>query len=373
VILGIDASRLVGDRTGVGRCLEGVIQAWTRQDLPFEAVHVFSHKAIADLPDHERLIPKVLPGRSGGAAWEALQLRPALGGCDILFAPYVVPLGYSGRSVVWNLGILEGDRALPGPRARARSWHAAYSARRASRVIANSESTKNDLENAYGIGAEKIDVIWLGVDVGGTFRPPRDDDRDLIAAEAERQIGSRSPYFLYVGKISSRRNVPALLTAFATVHARQPDVRLLIVGPVTSGPDPAGTIAELGLASHVRHVPYLGHDQLARLYQGARGFVLPTEHEGFSCTILEALASGCPVITVRHASLVESGLDRTTITLEDAQPDGLATAMLRLATDDSFRTALASAGPEAVRALGWETCAARIAEVLVHAAAHGSA
>ena len=73
-------------------------------------------------------------------------------------------------------------------------------------------------------------------------------------------------------------------------------------------------------------MPFLGSDALAPLYRGAHAFVLPTEHEGFSGTIPEAIASGCPVVTVDHAALEDAGLREAVLAVPSASPGLLAAA-----------------------------------------------
>lgn len=356
MILGVDAGRAVGDRTGVGRNVQHLLAAWTGREIPFERVRVFSPAPLEDAPDDPRFELEVLPGPASELAWQALRLRRAARGVDVLFGQYTLPPGWRGRGVVDNLGIYEGRFAMPGWQARLRSRHMCGSARRADAVIANSESTKADVVRFYGVDPEKIVVVWPGA--AREFRPAR-------PGEAPEPGG---PYFLFVGKLSARRNVPALLRAFATVRRRHPDFRLLIVGPNTSGVPVEQLVEELGLNGSVRHVPYLGVEELAPLYRFAHAFVLPTEHEGFSHTIPEAIASGCPVVTVEHAALGDAGLREAVLALPAPSPELIAGALLQTIDEPGFRDRLARSGLAASKRLSWDETARATMEVLARVA-----
>lgn len=368
MILGVDAYRAAGPRCGVGRYLEYLLHAWAGRELAFDGVRVFSPEPLDAPPVDERFAYEPLTGRSTGVVWQARRLRPRLRYVDVLFAPYTTPPGYRGRSVVSNLGIYEGTHAetFPGWRSRARSWHFGHSARRAHAVIANSASTKNDVCSFYGVPEERVSIVWPGVDP--RFRPEREGERGLARAAAARYLGKSAPYFLFVGKLSLRRNVPALLEAFAAVLADRPELRLLLVGPNPGIVDLSSEVARLGLGDSVHHIEHLDQDTLALLYRGAHAFVLPTAHEGFSFTILEALASGAPVVTLDHVPLHEGGLAEATYTIADARSETLAAALSRLADDEELRAELRRRGPRRAAAFSWETNAARTMDVLAEVA-----
>lgn len=367
MILGVDAGRAVGHRTGVGRNVQHLLAAWAREELPFELVRVFSPAPLDDVAEDARFRFEVLPGPRSELAWQALRLHRAAADVDVLFGQYTLPPGWRGRGVVDNLGIYEGRFAIPGWRARGRSWHMAASARRADRVIANSESTKADVVRFYRVDPARIVVVWPGA--AREFRPARPDDEDAIGAAVVRALGGRErPYFLFVGKLSARRNVPALLEAFANVCGRHPEFGLLIVGPNTSSVPVESLVSRLALDGSVRHVPFLGVAELALLYRGAHAFVLPTEHEGFSHTIPEAIASGCPVVTVDHAALGDAGLRESVLVLPEPSPRLLAEALERTISEPGLRERLVRSGLEASKRLSWDATARATMDVLAQVA-----
>ena len=357
MVLGLDASRMAGPRTGVGRYLEYLLGSWSTEQMPFERVELFSPAPLSGLPNGSRFHVSVLPSRGPGGWWQTTRLRPRAAGVDLLFAPYTIPPGYRGASVVSNLGILEGRHRMPGARAKLRSQHFAYSARHADAVIANSETTKAGLVEHFGVRPNKVTVIWPGVDTT-TFRP-------AVAGEEQAE---GPPYLLYVGKLSLRRHVPELLEAFAEVAAGRPDLQLVFVGPNAGSVPLDEIVTRLGIEAAVTHVEHLDQGELATLYRGALGFVLPTAQEGFSATILEALASGCPVLTVEHSALSEAGLDQAALTVPDARRETLAAGLKRLVDDEPERARLRAAGPRHASGFSWQETAAKTMDVLAEVA-----
>lgn len=367
MILGVDATRLLGPRTGVGRYLEYLLREWSRQqELPFEQIRLFTHSPIADVPSDGRFSLELLPSRLRGIWWQAAELRRQHARIDLLFAPYTLPPWYRAPSVVANLGVLEGAHADRALRARARSWHYSHSAHRADRVIVNSTNTLENLIRYYGVDPDKMNVIWLGVDE--RFRPRSSDDEGPIEEALVRVFGAPAPYFLFVGKLSARRNVPALLEAFADFTRDRPDWRLLVVGPTSREAPIQAALERLRLQHAVLHIEHLDQATLALLYRGARAFVLPTEQEGFSATILEALASGCPVVTVDHPALRDGALHEAVVSIPEASPATLARQLRRLAEDDALHKRLSAAGPRYAVPFSWDETSRRTADLLADVA-----
>ena len=154
MVLGVDVSRLVGKRTGIGRAYEYLLQAWSGQpELPFERVELYSPAPIDDVPADGRFSLHVLPSRGPGIWWQTARLGRQSRSLDLLFAPSTLPLGYRGRAVVESHGILEGEHGarLRELRQRAQSRHFAYSATRADAVVAVSDVVAGDLVRWYGV------------------------------------------------------------------------------------------------------------------------------------------------------------------------------------------------------------------------------
>ena len=324
----IDGRRLTAGRTGVGRYLESLLRQWAATGLPAERVHVvLAHPSGLDLvPRATGLTAQVAAPNVPGLLWERFGLARSLRPGDLLFAPAnLVPRAWRGPTVLVMHDALQEVRPNDFPRLIHLRFGRRY--RRAiavaTRVLVPSEATANDVQQVYGVARDRLAVIRPAPDPD--FRPLPPGDPAIL--EARRAVGlGDSPFFLFAGKRSRRRNVPAILAAFATVRLRLPDHSLAFVG------DSSG----LGDAPGVIDAGHVSDSVLRGLMASAVALLYPSEHEGFGLPVIEAMASGCPVVTLRRAALIEAGGDGP-LYLEIADPTVLADAMSRLATDGAMR------------------------------------
>jgi glycosyltransferase involved in cell wall biosynthesis len=202
------------------------------------------------------------------------------------------------------------------------------SVQRAARVLAISERTKRDLVELYGVDPGRIVVTPLGVDA--VFAPG--DERD--------------DFLLFVGAIQERKDPRA-----AALAAREVGRRLVVVGPTK----------DEGLADELRNLGaelrgYVDREELAGLYRRAACLVFPSRYEGFGLPVLEAMASGTPVVAAPDAAVREVA-DGAAVY---AEPGELAAAVEdALARSDE----LGRAGIERARRFSWAETARRTAEV----------
>jgi glycosyltransferase involved in cell wall biosynthesis len=201
-------------------------------------------------------------------------------------------------------------------------------ARAAARVLTVSERTKRDLVNRYGVPPERIVVTPNGVDPA--FGPADGAGDEL----------QHAPYALAVGAIQERKNQAAALRA-----AQEAGLELVVVGPAKD----ARVAAEL-LGAGARLEGYVPIERLAELYRGAACLVQASRHEGFGLPVVEAMASGTPVVTVPDPALVEVAGDAAIVVPEDQLAEGI-----RRATAERDR--LGAAGLERARSFSWEATA----------------
>ncbi|MHB1798585.1 MAG: glycosyltransferase family 4 protein [Vulcanimicrobiaceae bacterium] len=153
--------------------------------------------------------------------------------------------------------------------------------KRADRVVAISKSVQRWLASRYGVSSA---LCYNGVDL----------------QKFSGSSGERAPAFLYVGEMSKRKGVPALISAFRAFRRRHPEFRLWLAG---FGPL-ASLVANLG-GEGVEFLGYVPDDKLARLYASATAFVSPSYWEGFGLPILESYASGTRVVARRGYAMTE--------------------------------------------------------------------
>jgi glycosyltransferase involved in cell wall biosynthesis len=247
------------------------------------------------------------------------RLRPAL--AHFLHS---LPLGLPCRSVLTVQDLsFEHDASLMGSRETAIfRFVVPRSARRAARVLAISQRTKNDLVELYGLPPEKVVVTPLAPDPA--FRPG----------------GMRGDYVLLTGSIERRKN--PLLAADAAAAAGRP---LVVVGPERD----RSLAAELrARGADVRG--FVSKEELVRLTQEAAALVFPTRHEGFGLPVAEAMAAGTPVVATPDPAVREVGGDAVVY----AEGAAFALALQRVLADP---TPWSRAGLERARLLSWERTA----------------
>jgi glycosyltransferase involved in cell wall biosynthesis len=208
-----------------------------------------------------------------------------------------------------------------------RRWFYATSARRADRIITDSEFSRGEIVAAYGIDRDRIDVVPLGVS-------PR-------FAPAVSRV--REPVALHVGDLHARRNVSIALDAVIELRRTVPEaraLRLALVG-VDRGSlrDLAARAARAGMPDALEFLGILNDDALLDRYQRATMFVYPSRYEGFGLPVLEAMACGVPVVATTAGAVPEvAGSAAVLLDPDDAR--GWHEAMRRILVDRSFSARL---------------------------------
>lgn len=269
--------------------------------------------------------PQALSHRAGHA-WEQLVLpaRAARRDAPLIVCPANLAPVASRRTVV----VVHDAAALREPAWYSRAyvaWQRAILplvARRAKHVVTVSEYSAAELVELLGVPRERITVIPGGVDA--RFRP------DADAAAAARALGLGAPYVLTVASRTARKNLGALEPVAAALRAE--GVEVVAAGgdrPQFSADAPAGAVRALG------HVP---DELLPGLYAGAQAFVLPSLHEGFGLTCVEAMAAGTPVVAADRAALPAT-VGGAGILVDPTDPAAVTDAVLRARGDDALRAA----------------------------------
>ncbi|MGH2518876.1 MAG: glycosyltransferase family 4 protein [Chloroflexota bacterium] len=175
------------------------------------------------------------------------------------------------------------------------------SARRASRVLTDSFNTKHDVARMLRVPPEKIDVVYPGLEAD--LRPC---EPAAVSSFRERH-GLEREFILFLGTIEPRKNIVALLHAYARLLAQGLAGYDLVIaggrGWMTS--DVFASVEALGLGSRVRFAGYVPIEEQALWYNSAALFVYPSLYEGFGLPPLEAMACGTPVVTSNVSSLPE--------------------------------------------------------------------
>ena len=234
------------------------------------------------------------------------------------------------------------------------------SARWADHVIAVSQAMVPELVEQYGIDRQRISVTPLGVDE----RWFETASKTRIAA-VQTRYALAPGYLLFVGTLQPRKNVERILEAFRRLPPQVAAGRQLVIAG-KAGWRAGSLVATLraGDASErVRWLDYVDAHDMRPLYQGAAGFVFPSLYEGFGMPVLEAFASGVPVITSCMTSLPEVAGDAALL-VDPVDVDAIAAAMVSVIEDSQLAARLRAAGHGRARTFTWARCAAETVAVL---------
>jgi glycosyltransferase involved in cell wall biosynthesis len=242
------------------------------------------------------------------------------------------------------------------------------SCRDATKVITLSEFSKGTIVDRYGVSPDKVHVIPLAV--GEEFLLPHEKS----APEAVKaKYGLPPEYAFYPANTWPHKNHPTLIKALDLLRMKHG--RLLPC--VLTGVEREGHHAllkaadEHGLTGQVHLLGYVEKRDMPLLYRGASFLIFPSLFEGFGIPLLEAMASDCPVLCSRVASIPEVVADAA-LFFEPTDPEQIADAMHRILSDEELRRTLVHAGRERTHHFSWERTASETLKVLEEAALRGA-
>ena len=232
------------------------------------------------------------------------------------------------------------------------------SVRRAAHVIAVSEATASDLKELLGVPGEKITVTPLGVS------PEFSPDGPRLPADAFPGADRLSAgYVLYAGGLTPRKNLVRLLEAYRQAAREAEAPPLVLPGADSShARELQKRAGELGLEDRVVFPGYVAEAALPALYRGATVFVYPSLYEGFGMAVLEAMASGAPVVTSDRGGTAEVA-GEAALLVDPESVEALADALSGLLRDEGLRKELSARGMARSSGYRWELTAERTAAV----------
>lgn len=224
----------------------------------------------------------------------------------------------------------------------------------ADHVVTISEYSKREIVTHFGISADKISVTPLGVDARFFERVENQTKVDIL-----QRLGLPETFFLFVGTLQPRKNVERVLEAHAALPERvRKEVPLVIVGRAGWGCDAlVSRLAGLDSKAYVHWLQYLPDLEVRALMQSAQALVFPSLCEGFGLPVVEAFASGLPVITSNTTSLPEVAGDAALMINPESVAE-ISEAMTQMLDSPGLAERLSEAGLRRARALDWEACAA---------------
>jgi glycosyltransferase involved in cell wall biosynthesis len=249
------------------------------------------------------------------------------------------------------------EQYLPwGPKRVAQKHVERMRYRAASRVVAISNRTRDDLVELLEQPPASIDVVPNGIDLANWSPVAQPDDRARLDA-----LGApRTPYVVYVGAYDDRKDVPAMLRAVEEAR-RTTEIELVWAGhfdqrermKLRAYLSAQGVLAKV---SNVRFVGFVTAEDLAALYRGAVAHLFLSRLEGFGLSVAEAMACGCPVVVVRGSGS-DDVAGEAGIVIDPGDVRAAAEAIARLAHDQAERTSRHDAGIARAARFGRQTMA----------------
>ena len=365
--IGINAQKLSTSESyrsaGTSRYVFNLLRQIRALDAPEHYIAYLSDAHIPpELSQTERFSLKPSRWPTGSASmrvlWEQLRLPRILRHDRItLFhgAVNALPLAWRGPSVVTILDLT--FLRMPGAfgrsnRAYLRSMVRA-AARRADRIIAISEATRQDVIRFLQVAPEKVVTVYCGVEP--RYQPLA--DRPGVA-ELREKYDLPDRFILYLGTIEPRKNLIRLVDAYAALRRKRvTDWPLLLVGGRGWGYEAIlDRVAGSGVADAIRFVGFVPEHEMPLWYNAAALFVYPSGYEGFGLPVLEALASGTPSVVSDRSSLPEVA-GNAAVLVDPTDVQAIANGMERVLEDASLRSRLAHEGPRQASRFTWQRMA----------------
>ncbi|XLQ20014.1 MAG: glycosyltransferase family 4 protein [Candidatus Moraniibacteriota bacterium] len=272
-----------------------------------------------------------------------------------------IPSTYRGKVIVTlhDLGIYKMPESYKKSEVIRSRIVKKFMLKKADRVIAVSESIKNDAKELFKTTADKTEVIYSGLD--DRFY----EDCPVNCKIVPKKFGITKKYILFLGTVEPSKNVTRLLHAFSLFkedrmkksRRERCDYQMLIAGkPGWLSNDIKYISKDLQLTKDVKFSGYIIGDELVPLFKNAEFFVLPSLYEGFGTTILEAFATGTPAIVTNFGSAPEIS-DESAILVNPVDTKEIASAMIKFADNENLRNDFKEKGLVRARDFNWNKTA----------------
>ena len=368
--LAIDATVLENNKpTGVGTFTANVVNrlACGKTDstvftLDDSLLEIGKHKQVHIFPKIKKILKNNI--YFARAAWTQFVLPSLLkkGEFDVFFSPIaegVINPPIPQVVTVHDLTPLLFPNRVPLSRYLSYKYRLPPILKSSKRIIAVSNSVKEDIVSFYGISADKIHVVYEGYDESNF----RIIESSIVKTKLKNFKLLPGKYFLYVGSIFPTKNLELLITEFSKID---PDLSLVIAGKILDAAyfKKLKEIIKVKSIRNVIFLDYVPYEDLPVLYNGALSCVIPSLYEGFGLPVLESMACGTPVITSDCGSLPEIVGDAG-IVVESEQRESLLKAMKKILEDRTLRDELRIKGMNHIKRFSWQKTTNEIREICI--------
>jgi glycosyltransferase involved in cell wall biosynthesis len=350
--IGVEASKLVRDQRGIGRYARTLLQQFAGSDPDLRLTLFAKPRGVSALRSLVQSMP-VLVGRTEvRSAWLVPWSK-----FDLFWSPWNYtkylprrgPIAVTMHDVAPLVFLRKRKLTLPWRPRIVRRFHTMAEA--ADLVLTDADFTRTEVERWLGITADRVRVVYLAAD-GFAPRNPAE------ALELVRRVGLNTRYLFYAGAGDRRKNIDRLVQAFGLLRGRYGlDCSLAIAGPgnnlnyvspaTLNDPAVRGAFHDLGKVDEAT---------LHALYRCATAFVMPSLYEGFGLPVLEAMASGTPVVSSSAASLPEVG-GNAALYFDPLNVEEMAGQIARVLRDESLRRQLSDRGLQQAARFSWDRTA----------------
>ncbi|MDD5605764.1 MAG: glycosyltransferase family 1 protein [Patescibacteria group bacterium] len=309
------------------------------RDLP----NVTNHVVVANRFWTQRALPVAIREDHLDIFWSpAYMLPPGLTGIktiatihDVAFMKF--PLAYKVRD--WALSFSTVLKAKVG----------------ATKILAVSQQTKQDLKKIFGIGERRIEVVYNAVS-HYHLRPNLQDIHEKYHLPEQ--------FLLTVGRVEPRKNSTKILESFCVIAQNHPQLHLVFAGPKNQLSVRLEAEAKAaGLEHRVHFIGFVAELDLPMLYRAAEIFLFPSLYEGFGLPILESFAAGTPVITTNFGAPAEVA-NHAALLVNPHDTNAIVRAVSHLVGDEELKTKLVQAGYERLKDFSWEASAAKLKSII---------
>lgn len=362
--IGIDGTCLQGQITGVGRYLKNVLLELAEIDKKNIYEVFFSSNEIPEyFPKKNNFIARILNASvNSHFIWQNTKLASAFnkGDFDVFhFYFYTIPFFLRNKKTKIITSISDVSYEVDP------SWYTLISrlafkpfsrlaAKKSHKIITISEFSKKELMRIYNLADDKVAVTPLGAEVHSITN----------MNEVREKYKLSSPFILYVGSITERKNIYRLLQAFKIlVREKLFKGELVLIGRFFKPHlNLSKVVADMGLGGRVWYFGYIPENEIGAIYNLAECLIYPSLYEGFGLPVVEAMAYRIPVAASNISVLSEVAGD-SAVYFDPLDVNDISNALNKLLNDKILRENCIEKGVKRAQMFSWKTTAQKTLEI----------